>query len=76
MSEETVAYQHLLATMLEIHRNNADGVDLHPDVDFVSFSEEEITVLVESLWANRFSESRNDFQDMVGQLINKMVAKR
>ena len=76
MSEETVAYQHLLATMLEIHRKNEDGAGSDSDVDFVSFTEEEITALVESLWANRFSESRNDFQDMVGQLINKLVAKR
>ena len=75
MSEETVAYQHLLSTMLDIHRKNADGVDSHPDVDFVSFSEQEITALVEALWVNRFSDSRTEFQDLVGQLVAKMVAK-
>jgi hypothetical protein len=75
MSEETVAYQHLLSTMLDIHRKNSDGVDSHPDVDFVSFSEQEITALVEALWVNRFSDSRTDFQDLVGQLVSKMVTK-
>ena len=75
MSEDTVAYQHLLSTLLEIHAKNRIANELE-DVDFVDFSESEIQLLAESLWANRFSESRIDFQDLVGKLVAEKAVQR
>ncbi len=75
MSEDTVAYQHLLSTMLKIHKENSENMESLQEIDYVNFSEEEIKTLVEALWANRFSDSRSDFQDLVGQLVSKLVSK-
>jgi hypothetical protein len=75
MSDDTVAYQHLLSTLLEIHAKNRSSNDFE-DVDFVDFSETEIQQLAESLWANRFSESRTDFQDLVGKLVAEKTVQK
>lgn len=74
MDQENRALNLLLDAVLEAHRSarHAHGED--DDVDFVDFSDDEIALMVKTLWVDRYATSRKPFEDTVSECVLRKVS--
>jgi hypothetical protein len=74
MSESNVALELLIKAVIQQHRNNFEDTSVDNSHTSI-FSESELRQIVESLWQDRYSANRTNFQKTVGILINDKVSK-
>jgi hypothetical protein len=73
---ESVSFNLLLNSILQTHKNKREQqVDEITGVQFVDFSEEELTRLVQVLWNDRYTNSRDEFKNSVSEAIANRVKK-
>ena len=74
MSEENIAYKHLLDSVLNLHSSNRESDDPADENDFFEFSDDELIKIVKALWDDRYSMERKNFKDIVGSIISEKVS--
>jgi hypothetical protein len=64
-----------MAAVLRRHQSNRAAAASDPETAFMDFSDAQIAAIVESLWVDRFTESRKQFQDSVSSAVSKKVSE-
>ena len=74
MTESNIALDLLVNAVLNQHASNLTDTEAEKDHASI-FNPEELKVIVEALWMDRYSDNRAHFQRTVGGLINEKVSK-
>jgi hypothetical protein len=74
MSDNNIAYKHLLDAVLSLHAVNAKHDDPLQDDDFFEFTDEELKRIVEALWSDRYSADRKNFKNIVASIVSEKVS--
>lgn len=75
VGRDNVALGHLMDAVLRRHQSNRAAAASDPEADYVDFSDEQVAAMVETLWVDRFTESRKQFQDSVSAAVSNKVSK-
>ena len=75
MAGEAPTFQLLVDSILERHRDLKREHDANPDLEYVDFTELEISAMIESLWIDRFGSSRQRFHEAVGDAVASQIEK-
>jgi hypothetical protein len=71
---EPVSFNHLLNSILQTHKSKKEQkVDNITGVQYVDFSDSELTTLVQVLWTDRYTSSREEFKNAVSEVISKRI---
>ena len=71
---EPVSFNHLLNSILQTHKSKKEQkIDSVTGVQHVDFSESELTTLVQVLWNDRYTNSRQEFKNAVSEVISKRI---
>ena len=73
MSENNIAYKHLLDAVLNLHSGNKEHDDPLVEDDYFEFTDEELKRVVEALWSDRYSSERKNFKNVVASIISAKV---
>ena len=73
MSDNNIAYKHLIDAVLNLHSENRKHDDPLQDDDFFEFTDEELKRVVEALWSDRYSSDRKNFKNVVASIISEKV---
>ena len=74
MSDNNIAYKHLIDAVLGLHVENRKHDDPLQDDDFFEFTDEELKRVVEALWSDRYSSERRNFKNVVASIISEKVS--
>jgi hypothetical protein len=74
MSDNNIAYKHLIDAVLNLHSENRKHDDPLQDEDFFEFTDEELKRVVEALWSDRYSSDRKNFKNVVASIISEKVS--
>ena len=74
MSDNNIAYKHLIDAVLNLHSENRKHDDPLQDDDFFEFTDEELKRVVEALWSDRYSSDRKNFKNVVASIISEKVS--
>jgi len=74
MSDNNIAYKHLLDAVLNLHSQNKKHDDPLVDDDFFEFSENELKRIVEALWSDRYSSERINFKNVLAAIVSEKVS--
>jgi hypothetical protein len=71
---EPVSFNHLLNSILQTHKSKKDqNIDSVTGVQHVDYSDSELTTLVQVLWNDRYTSSREEFKNAVSEVISKRI---
>ena len=74
MSDNNIAYKHLIDAVLDLHVENRKHDDPLQDENFFEFTDEELKRVVEALWSDRYSSERRNFKNVVASIISEKVS--
>ena len=74
MSDNNIAYKHLIDAVLNLHSENRKHDDPLQDEDFFEFTDEELKRVVEALWSDRYSSDRKNFKNVVASIMSEKVS--
>ena len=74
MSDNNIAYKHLIDAVLNLHSEKRKHDDPLVDEDYFEFTDEELKRVVESLWSDRYSSERKNFKNVVASIVSEKVA--
>lgn len=72
MAELNVALEVFKDALLQSHRDNLNDSEIEPEQK-QSFTESELISIAESLWLDRYSDTRKTFQQTIGRIISEKV---
>ena len=74
MSDNNIAYKHLLDAVLNLHAENRKHDDPLVDEDYFEFTDDELKRIVEALWSDRYSADRKNFKNVVALIVSEKVS--
>jgi len=74
MSDNNIAYRHLIDAVINLHSENRKHDDPLQDDDYFEFTDEELKRVVEALWSDRYSSDRKNFKNVVASIISEKVS--
>ena len=72
MAESNVALEVFTRALLEAHNENLSDTDISEE-QLKAFSESDLISMAESLWIDRYSDSRQTFKQCIGLIISEKV---
>jgi hypothetical protein len=74
MSDNNIAYRHLIDAVINLHSENRKHDDPLQDDDYFEFTDEELKRVVEALWSDRYSSDRKNFKNVVASIVSEKVS--
>jgi hypothetical protein len=74
MSDNNIAYKHLIDAVINLHSENRKHDDPLQDDDYFEFTDEELKRVVEALWSDRYSSDRKNFKNVVASIVSEKVS--
>jgi hypothetical protein len=74
MSDNNIAYKHLIDAVINVHSENRKHDDPLQDDDYFEFTDEELKRVVEALWSDRYSSDRKNFKNVVASIVSEKVS--